>query len=112
VEYDTTRENSNVYGKGSNPIRQVRGKKEPKNCSLTMLQTDFEQWIASLGKGKDLTDLAPFVITVSYAAEGSPRVTDRLENCLVNGQPKAIGTDKKNMEIKIDLTVMNIAYNV
>lgn len=112
IAYSVKREHANVMGKGKEPIAQWSGTKQPDGCSLTLLQSELEAWQDSLPKGSDLTDLPPFNITISYAPELGPRVTDRLVDCLVNGVPKETGTDKKAMEVKLDLTVRKVLYNI
>lgn len=112
ISYNVKKDHQNVMGKGGEPIAQWSGAKQPEGCSLTLLQSELEAWQQSLPKGFDLTDLPPFNITVSYAPLGGPRTTDRLLDCLIGSTPKETGTDKKAMEVKLDLTVRKILYNV
>lgn len=112
IAYDTKRDHENVMGKGKTPVAQWSGGEKPDGCFLILLQSEFEAWQKSLPRGRKLTSLAPFNITISYAPEDGPRTTDRLVDCLIAGQPKETGVDKKHMEIKMDLVVRDIEYNI
>ncbi len=112
IAYGVKRQAENVMGKGSEPIAQWVGSKQPEGCYITMLQSEYEALQKVIPKGFDVTDLPAFNITVSYAPEFGPRVTDRLIDCRILGNPKETGTDKKAMEIKMDLLVRKILYAV
>ncbi len=111
IEYDTAREKKNIRGRGSRPVSRARGSKEYTG-SVTLLLSEVIAMQAGLPAGKDLTDLAPFPITVSYAQEGGPITTDRLVYCEFTKIPKALKEGDLSSEVKLELVIGEILYNV
>ena len=112
VKYKVKKDHKNIYGKGAKPVAMGRGKKEYDGSSVTVLQSELEAIQAQLPDGKDLTDLAPFTLTVSYAPEGGKITTDTLLFCRVMDYEKGMKSGDGNMEIELQLMVGDIKYNV
>jgi hypothetical protein len=111
IEYTASKEHMNVRGRGSLPVAMGRGRKDFMG-SITMLQSEVEAIQASLPKGKDLTDLAPFKVIVSYAPEGGVVTTDELLYCRFSSLPKGMNEGDGNMAITLPLVIGKINYNV
>jgi hypothetical protein len=111
IEYETTKEHTEIYGRGSKPVYMGRGKESHK-ATVTILQSRLEAIQISLPKGKKITDMAPFTITVSYAPEGSAATTDQILFCRVKSVKKGMKQGDTNMEIPLELAVGDIEYNV
>lgn len=111
VKYKSSKEHKNIYGRGSEPVAMGRGKKD-YNGSVTINQSEFEALQAKLPKGKDLTDLAPFTVTVAYAPEGGAITTDELTFCRIGDFEKGMKQGDANMEIELPLIIGKINYNV
>lgn len=111
IEYGLKRDLKNIYGRGNKPIARGRGNKEPY-ASITVLQSAFEGWQRSLAKGKDITDIKPFTVTVSYAPEGGVVTTDQIISAQYTEIKKGMKQGDGNMEIEIPLVVGDIKFNV
>lgn len=69
IEYKTTQEKQNGYGRGSSPTRRTRGKKESTvSLSIAMIEVvAMERAVhARHGAGASLLDVEPFDIAISY----------------------------------------------
>jgi len=111
IEYNTKREHVNVYARGSKPVAMGRGKTEFSG-KLTLLQSEVESLQKSLPAGKNLTDMAPFNITVAFAPEGGVIVVDQLIKCRFMEVPKGMKTGDTHKEIEMPLAIGDIQYNV
>lgn len=111
IEYGSSKAHSNIYGRGAEPVAMGRGKKDHRG-KLSILQSEFESIQTKLPAGKDLTDVAPFPITVSYAPEGGAVTTDQLTFCRIASFNKGMKNGDGNMTIDLDLVVGKILYNV
>ncbi len=111
IEYNSDKEHTNIYGAGAVPVAMGRGKKEFTG-KVTVLQSLLEAMQRSMSAGKDLTDLTPFNITVSYAPEGGVATTDQLVGCRFKKIPKSMKAGDPNQEIEMDLAIFKINYNV
>jgi hypothetical protein len=107
IKYKTKREKKNIKGRGGKPVARARGSKDHEG-SITVLQSVVEALEAQLGPDEDLTDLAPFNITVSYAMDGGTVKTDRLEFVEFTEYEKGLKEGDTNMEIELPLIIGNI----
>ena len=110
IKYNTTRDHQNVIGKGGRPVAMSRGQKNFEG-TLTLTQSEVELIQEGLAPGKDLTDLPPFPIVVSYAPEGGVLKTDILEKCRFRGTPKGMSSDDADAPVEMELAIFNIKYN-
>lgn len=111
IEYEVMRDHKEVYGMGKDPVALGRGKKERKG-SVTVLQSVVEGMQATLLPGQDLTDLPPFPITVAFAPAGGLVTVDHLLFCRIKSVPKNMKSGDDHMEVKLDLAIGDIKYNV
>jgi len=91
IEYETSKDHSNIYGRGDEPVAMGRGKKEFSG-KMVLLQSEFEAMQQGLPKGKDVTDLAAFGITVAYAPAGGIAVVDQLNYVRIKKFKKGLAT--------------------
>jgi|JI8StandDraft_2_1071088.scaffolds.fasta_scaffold05048_9 hypothetical protein len=111
VDYSVSKSHTNVYGRGADPVAMGRGKKEYSG-RLSILQSEFEAIQARIPAGKDITDVAPFSVTVSYAPEGGAVVTDQLTYVRVSSFQKGMKNGDGNMVIELALVIGKIKLNV
>lgn len=111
ITYTTKKDHSNGYGRGDKPIYGKRGRKE-YDGQIVMAQSDVEALQLTLPKGKDLTDLKPFPLVVSYAPDGGSITTDQLEFCRIKEIGKSFKEGDGNMMVTLPLAIGNIKYNV
>jgi hypothetical protein len=111
VKYGHKQETKLQHGTGKHAISYTRGKYEATG-EIGLLQSEFEAMQRTLPKGKSLTDIPPFDITVSYAMEGDTNaVTDILKGCFFTEVSKELKTGGEAMEIKLPIIVTRILYN-
>ncbi|MEO8589499.1 MAG: hypothetical protein ABI432_09035 [Flavobacteriales bacterium] len=111
IKYGETKEHTNLYGRGNVPVAMGRGKKEMKEGSLKILQSELEAMQAAMAPGKSIADRKPFAITVAYAAEAGPVVVDKLLGCRITDIPKEISDEDTNMEVELKFLPFAIKYN-
>jgi hypothetical protein len=112
IKYKLKREKKNIKGRGGKVVARGRGSKDYEG-SITVLQSVFEAIQAGVAAGKDITDIAPFTITVSYAMEGGGTVkTDRLTYTEFTDVEKGMKEGDMNAEIEIPLMIGEIEFNV
>lgn len=110
IEYGETKAHSNIYGRGNVPVAAGRGKKEMKEGTLTILQSELSAMEDAMPPGKSITDRAMFTITVSYAPEVGARRTDKLLGCRFTDIPKGIGDEDANMDVELKFLPLAIQY--
>ena len=111
ISYSTMREKKNIKGRGGRVVARGRGSKDFEG-SITLLQSEVIALERAAGSGKDLTDIAPFPVTVQYAIEGGPVVTDRLMYCEFGKYEKALKEGDMNMEIEVELIIGDIIAGI
>lgn len=112
ASYTTKKEHEDIHGLGAEAVAMGRGKKT-RSGYIVVLQSVVEGMQEALANPeKDLTDLAPFTITVGYAPAGGKMTVDRLENCRIKEIPKGMKSGDSHMEVKLDLAIGKIKYNV
>jgi hypothetical protein len=111
ITYGNTQEKIKHYGTSKVPVSYSREGYEASG-EITLLQSEFEAIQKALPRGKSLTDIAPFDITVTYAMEADPDpVTDVLKGCQFNSVEKSLTAGEGGMEVTLPLHVMFIEYN-
>ena len=113
VKYKVKKDKTAIYGRGKNPIAFGRSKKE-YDGSISILQSELEALQASVPSGKDITDLDPFDITISYSYDANPGiiVVDILRNCSFMEFEKGMKTGDTHMVVNCPLQIGKIDYNV
>ena len=111
IEYEESKDHTEVYGRGSKPVALGRGKTS-FNGSMTLNQSEFEALQQSLPFGKSVTQLAPFNVTVAYAPEGGIATVDQLIAVRIKKFKKGMKNGDGNMEVVCDLAIGDIKYSV
>lgn len=111
ISYKSKREKVNVWGLGAEPIRRARGKKDYE-ASITVLGSFIDTLQKSLPPGKDLTDIAPFNITVGYNDEQGNYTVDKLEYVEFLENPKGGKSGDTHFEHELPLVIGRIKANV
>lgn len=84
IEYSDKKETNAEYGKGSNPVGYSVGNYEA-DCKMTLLRTEYEKLQdAFKNEYSSFYRHKPFPITVSYANDDQPTVTDTLRSVRIN----------------------------
>ncbi|KOY85090.1 hypothetical protein AD998_02020 [bacterium 336/3] len=109
INYKIKRERKNIYGRGKKPVAYGRSSAEYSG-SIGLLQSEIEAIQSSLPRGKNLTDIPPFDVTVSYRYENNT-VIDILRSCSFTEYEKGMKTGDTNMEIKLPIDIGDIEYN-
>lgn len=110
IEYGNTKVHENIYGRGNEPVAMGRGKKEMKEGTIVLLQSEVEAMQQALPPGKSLTDRAAFAITVAFSPEIGAKTTDKLLGCRFTDLPKKIGQDETHMSVELKFLPFRIIY--
>jgi hypothetical protein len=111
IEYESKKDHVNVYAAGAKPVAMGRGKEEYSG-SITILQSGLEAMVASMPRGKKITDRKAFIISVAYAPEAGLATVDVLKYCRVAALKKGMKTGDTHQEITLPLVIGDIDYNV
>lgn len=103
ISYGVNRAYTNIRARGNRPIKRGRGAKDAEPVNLVILQSELEAMQASMPPGTDLTDLAPFTITVKYGPVLGNVVRDILPYCQISRVVKATGRDDDHMEASLEI---------
>lgn len=107
INYELAREKTNNYGSGSKPVSRGRGRKE-FTASLTLDMTEMER-IQDGAPNRDITDIAPFDVTVTFDNTGKV-ITHILRNCEFMNNPRALEEGSTGFEIEVDLLPAEIIF--
>jgi hypothetical protein len=112
ISYSDTLEPGVLRGTSAYMRGRTRGMYESES-SFTMSKEDFEplkQALASLGFGGFME--TPFLISVSYAEQNSPIITDTIEGCRIKHQENSHSAGNSDgLVTKVDLSVFRIGWN-
>jgi hypothetical protein len=111
INYEIKKDHTNIYARGDKPIKMGRGKREFSG-DISLLQSAVESLQMGLLPGKDLTDIAPFVITVGYAPAGGVATVDQLLYVRIAAYKKGMKTGDGNMMVDCTLTIGDIQPNI
>lgn len=107
IEYSDEKEFKPVYGKGSKPRSFGSGNYKAEG-KLTLQREEFEAlllYCRSQGI-REFYGLAPFPITVSYANEDRPLVTDVLKQCKFTKTGSGSEQGKEQIEVELDFVIL------
>lgn len=107
IKYELKQEKTNNYGIGTKPVSRGRGKKEYSG-SIKFEQKEVEAIIAALPAGRDLTDIAPFNITVAFSENGLLIQYHTLKNCEFMNDPFEASSGDTSIEQDIELIIGDI----
>ena len=108
IEWGTTKVHENIYGRGNLPVARGRGKKEFKEGTITLLQSEVLAMEAALPPDKSLVDRDAFSITVAFAPEIGPKTVYKLMGCRCTDDPRKIGGEDTHMEVELKFLPFSI----
>ena len=105
VEYSDEKDLRAVYGKGSMPRGRGAGNYKAEG-KVTLLREEFQRLLAyARGHGGSFYKMPPFEITVSYANEDEPMVTDVLHQCAFTKRSTSADQGAEKVEVELDIAV-------
>lgn len=108
IEYGHKQNKVNNYGAGVNPVSRGRGRIEP-SAKITLHSWEVDAIQAALPPGKDLTDIEPFDIVVTYLPEGQDTLkTDYIRNAEFTGVQKSVKEGDTSILMEFELIVSHI----
>lgn len=113
IDYSDEKEFKPVYGKGATPVSFGSGNYKGEG-KLTLLREEFERLVTYCrNQGlKEFYGLPPFQVTVSYANETRPLVTDVLQACKFTKTGSSAEQGKEDVEVELDFLILGgIAWN-
>lgn len=107
IEYSDEKEFKPVYGKGAKPRAYGSGNYKGEG-KLTLRREEFEKILAycRLQGLKELYGLPPFPITVSYANEDRPLVTDVLQQCKFTKTGSGSEQGAEKVDVELDFIIL------
>jgi len=107
IAYKNSRERGEVRGTSPQRLAKTRGQYKCEG-SCTIYRREFDELIQRLGEGyQDVV----FTVTVSYALDGQPLVTDTLVGCTLNEDDHSNSSGVDATEVKLTLDPMYILMN-
>lgn len=107
IKYETKRDKTNNYGIGSKPVSRGQGKKEYSG-SIKLEMREVQRIIAGLPAGSDLTDIAPFNITIAFRQNGVLVSYHVLRACEFMNDPFEANTGDTAIEQELELIIGDI----
>jgi hypothetical protein len=105
ITYNDERPVEARYGKGSIP-RGWGNKNYKAGGSLTLDKDEYERFRLALGGGHYTK--TPFFVTVSYANDQQPIITDILRDCLVTKADTSLKQEDDNTgQVKLDFEILS-----
>ena len=102
IAYKNTRDRGEVRGTSPQKIARTRGQLKSEG-SATLYRAEFDDLLDKLGDGDGYMEIE-FPITVSYANDGQPLVTDTLVGCTIteDDHSNSSGTDPTEVKLTFD----------
>jgi hypothetical protein len=100
ISYKNSKERGEVRGTSPQKLARTRGQYKCE-ASATLYRREFDELITQLGDG--YMEIV-FPITVSYANDGQPLVTDTIVGCTINedDHSNSSGTDPTEVKLTFD----------
>ncbi|MCC5911321.1 MAG: hypothetical protein JJT76_12870 [Clostridiaceae bacterium] len=107
IDYSDEKEIEEKYGKGSNPRGYGSGNYKAE-AKVTMLREEFQRSIVAYANStrRTIYTLPPFPITVSYANEDNPTVTDVLRQCKIKKISTSGSQGESDVKVELELAVL------
>lgn len=106
IEYSDEKEIEAVYGKGSNPLGYGTGNYSASG-KATLLREEHNKFVSyAKQQSSNLYRLPPFPITVSYANEDQPSVTDVLKQCKINKVSRSGSQGDKSNKVEYEFIIL------
>lgn len=107
ISYTYARERGVGRGVSGQKRLRTRGDDEPE-ASLTFYKKDWDAFVERLGDG--WADVE-FDISVHYADEGMPSVTDEILRCVISSVETGGSEGTDPTEVAVELDVMDVKLN-
>jgi hypothetical protein len=109
VSYSDTQEKQNNYGAGHRPVSRGRGRIEAE-ASVTL---HMEEVIAlqAIAPQRNIMNIRPFDIIVSYINSSGAVVTDKIRNCEFLSNSRDISEGDMEIPVELELIISHIDYN-
>lgn len=107
ISYSQDLEPGEVRGAHAQLLGRTRGDLKAEG-SLTTYLGEWKKLLSALGNGYMEKS---FDITVSYAEDGQPTVTDKLRGCRIKKVEESHSQGTDGLTVKIDLHIMWIEYD-
>jgi hypothetical protein len=113
IEYTTQKEHFDIMGRGEDPVALGKGQKGYSG-QMTLLQSEVEALQKLMPAGKDITNMAPFTITVGYTPDdaAAQATFDQLTSVRITEIKKAYKNTDGFMVCDIPLKIGKINYNI
>jgi len=107
ISYKNSRERGEVRGTSPQRLAKTRGQYKCE-ASCTLFRSEFDELIAKIGDGyQDYV----FPVTVSYANDGQPLVTDTIVGCTLDEDDHSNSAGTDPTEVKLTFNPMYIVVN-
>lgn len=105
LSYELTVETEKEYGAGREAYDATEGVHNVEDVTLTLKEWAFRNLVEKLGAGW-MTKASRFDISVTYAHDGEPTVTDVLQRCRITGVSKDHSHGAEGLEVELTLQCM------
>lgn len=108
INYTSSQEKTNNYGRGNKPISRGKGKKSYSG-SITLKEEEIKAIEAAIPAGKDIVDIKPFPIIVAFSNNGIHTI-HKLLHCEFMDRGVEVNTDTTDVERQLNLIIGDINY--
>lgn len=108
ISYNGRQNKTNNNGRGGKPVSRGRGSKEYE-ASITLEMKEVANILAGI-PGKELTDIAPFPIIVSYQDDANVIVNHTLHNVEFLEHPQTAAEGDTSINVELPLIISGITY--
>jgi hypothetical protein len=109
ISYELTVDTEKEYGASREAFDATEGVHNVEDVTITMKEFALRNLIEKIGGGF-MTKAARFDISVTYAHEGEPTVTDVLQRCRIIGISADHSQGPEGLEKELTLQCMKIIY--
>lgn len=108
IAYNKKQAKENVFGAGADAIGRGHGRKDA-NGSITVLLEEWRQ-IISAAPNKDVLDISPFDVPVTFGDSQATAITDVLKSVEFLENPRNIKEGDMSIWITIPIIIGDIEY--
>jgi len=111
IKYSESQEKVNNYGSGRRPVSRGRGKIEAE-ASVTFMSEEVLA-LQKAAPNKNIMNIPPFDIIVSYIPENSTNVTtDVIKNCEFKTNGREASEGDTMIEVELELVCSHVEWDV
>jgi hypothetical protein len=106
IEYSDKKDSESVYGRGSNPRGYGEGNYSA-TAKVSIRREEYNKFLDyAKNVGRPLYKIPPFPVTVSYANDDQPIMTDKLPSCKLKSIGGGGGSQgDKSLKIELEFDV-------